>query len=226
MTWALLPATVPVDIGRDDAAAAARSELAKPAYASHRPSLVQQVVDWVEHLVGRVLDAVVSVAPGGVVGLVAIVVVAVLIAVVVLYRVGPLRTSAMAEQPVFLGRVRSAAEYRADADRAAAAGDWDDAVRQRFRALVRSLEERDVLDERPGRTADEAAAEAGRTLPMVAEELGWAARRFDDVAYGDLHADQATDGRLTTLYDTVARSAVATVALTGAGSARSWEPLR
>ena len=34
-----------------------------------------------------------------------------------------------------------------------------------MRAIVRSLEERALLDPRPGRTADEAAAEAGRTAP-------------------------------------------------------------
>ena len=34
-----------------------------------------------------------------------------------------------------------------------------------MRAIVRSLEERALLDLRPGRTADEAAAEAGRSLP-------------------------------------------------------------
>ena len=53
-----------------------------------------------------------------------------------------------------------------------------------MRAIVRSLEERALLDPRPGRTADEAAAEAGRALPAHADRLRAAARDFDDVTYG------------------------------------------
>ena len=50
--------------------------------------------------------------------------------------------------------------------------------------MARSLEERVVLDPRPGRTADEVAREAGVRLPGAAEALSDAARAFDDVTYG------------------------------------------
>ncbi|MGW4698552.1 DUF4129 domain-containing protein, partial [Kitasatospora cineracea] len=73
----------------------------------------------------------------------------------------------------------------------AAAGAWADAVRDQMRALVRGLEERTVLSPRPGRTADEAAAEAGRALPRHAAELASAARLFDDIAFGERPADEA-----------------------------------
>ena len=69
----------------------------------------------------------------------------------------------------------------AAADAHAARGEWADAVRERLRAVVRSLEERAVLDERPGRTADEAAAEAGTALPTCADDLRRSARLFDDI---------------------------------------------
>ncbi|WP_449066361.1 DUF4129 domain-containing protein, partial [Planomonospora algeriensis] len=55
-----------------------------------------------------------------------------------------------------------------------------------LRAVARDLEERAVVEELPGRTADELAAEAGRALPGFAGELAEAARLFDDVTYGDL----------------------------------------
>lgn len=61
-----------------------------------------------------------------------------------------------------------------------------------MRAIVRSLEERALLDPRPGRTADEAAAEAGRALPGHATRLRSAARDFDDVTYGGRTAGQST----------------------------------
>jgi len=127
---------------------------------------------------------------------------------------------------VFVGQVRSAEQYRAAADLAAAGGDWDEAVRQRFRAVVRSLEERDVLDPRPGRTADEAAAEAARLLTGHASGLVGAARTFDDVAYGGLHAGADAYRQLREVDQGVARTPVARVALTAAARGAGWEPLR
>ncbi len=217
---------VPVDIGRDEAAAAARSELAKPVYGAHRPSLAEQLYRWIGDLVSRAFDAVVSVAPGGVVGLVVLAMVVVLVVVVVRWRVGPLQRAAAQDRSVFVGAVRSAAQYRADADRAAAAGNWDEAVRQRFRALVRALEERDVLDPRPGRTADEAAAEAALVLTGAAAALASAARTFDDVAYGGLHAEPDADRRLREVDRLVATTPVPRVELTGTAVGAGWEPLR
>ena len=87
---------------------------------------------------------------------------------------------------------RTAAQLRADADAAAARGDWRSAVIDRFRAVVRSLEERVVLDVRPGRTADEAAAVAGLRFPAEADALRRGARLFDDVCYGDAPAGPRT----------------------------------
>ena len=111
-------------------------------------------------------------------------------------KVGPLGRREAREQALFSGRARTAAEHRAAADAHAAAGEWADAVRERLRAVVRSLEERAVLDQRPGRTADEAAAEAGAALPAVAAELRRAARLFDDVWYGGRAAGPESDAAL------------------------------
>lgn len=68
-----------------------------------------------------------------------------------------------------------------------------------MRAIVRSLEERALLDVRPGRTADEAAAEAGRSLPAHTDRLRAAARDFDDVTYGGRTATQQAYQRITEL---------------------------
>lgn len=94
---------------------------------------------------------------------------------------------------------RGAAEHRANAEEHAAAERWNQAVQERMRAVVRSLEERTVLDPRPGRTADEAAADAGRSLPEHAIALRAAARAFDDVTYGGRSADRGTYLRLREL---------------------------
>src|SRR5207342_1782676 len=60
---------------------------------------------------------------------------------------------------VLAGSTLSGAEHRARAAAAAAAGRYDEAVRESMRAIARRLDERALLDPRPGRTADELAAE-------------------------------------------------------------------
>lgn len=76
------------------------------------------------------------------------------------------------------------ARLRRDAETAARAADWETAIRERFRAIVTLLDERGLLPERPERTADEAAFDAGLVLPAHAQVLAAAARAFDDVEYG------------------------------------------
>lgn len=89
--------------------------------------------------------------------------------------------SAGAAEEVLTG----AAARRRDAERAAAAGDWAEAIRERFRAVVATLDERGLLPERADRTADEAAHDAGVILPAHAGVLTAAARAFDEVEYGE-----------------------------------------
>jgi hypothetical protein len=76
------------------------------------------------------------------------------------------------------------ARMRRDAEVAARSGDWETAIRERFHAVVTLLDERGLLPERPERTADEAAFDAGLVLPAHAQVLAGAARAFDDVEYG------------------------------------------
>lgn len=168
-------------------------ELADPAY--HRQeSLLLRLLRWL----AEQFDGVPTL---GVSPLVAALVVVGVLAVVValaLWIAGPVRRSRAAAERAVLARDdrRSAAELRGAADAAAAAGDYSLAVVERFRAIVRDLEERAVLDERPGRTALEVVAEAGRELPSVAGGLREAADLFDDVAYGGLAAGPAHDAAM------------------------------
>ncbi len=77
-----------------------------------------------------------------------------------------------------------AALHRHNAELAASAGDFAEAIRERFRAVIATLDERGLLPERADRTADEAARDAGAILPAHAEVLVAAARAFDEVEYG------------------------------------------
>jgi hypothetical protein len=203
---ALLAQGVPVDLDRGAAARAAREELAKQIYREAGPSLTEKVLRWVSHYVNVVLDRAAGASPGGYVGLVGVVIVVLAIVVALRLGVGPLRRAEATETSLFVGGARSAAEHRAAADRHAAAGRWAEAVRDRLRAIITGLEERTLLDPRPGRTADEAAADAGAVVPECAVELRAAARVFDDIWYGARPADATHDALLRRLDDRVRAS--------------------
>ena len=97
----------------------------------------------------------------------------------------------------------TAAEHRGNADRHAAAGQWGEAVQERFRAIARDLEERAMLSPQPGRTAFELATAAGRELPGLSGDLAAGARLFDDVTYGFVPATQPDDATLRALDDRI-----------------------
>ncbi|TXS39319.1 DUF4129 domain-containing protein [Streptomyces sp. or43] len=162
-------------------------------YHENDPNPLQRALDHLWDWIGDLLSTASGAAPGGPVGLVALVLIVIALIAALLWRLGtPQRTSRRAADALFESGVRGALEHRATAEAHAAAGHWSQAVQERMRAIVRSLEERALLDARPGRTADEAAAEAGRTLPAHATRLRAAARTFDDVTYGGRSADQQT----------------------------------
>ncbi|MGK5628588.1 DUF4129 domain-containing protein [Streptomyces sp. URMC 123] len=189
----------PVTISRSDAREAAEPELDKPMYHRNEPGLFQRALDWLWRRVDDLFDTASGASPGGTVGLVVIVVLVLLLVVALRWRLGALRRTPSPAAALFDEGPRSAADHRATAERHAANHEWTHAVQERMRAIVRSLEERALLDPRPGRTADEAAAEAARTLPHHADRLTAAARTFDDVTYGGRPATEAAYLRLRDL---------------------------
>lgn len=70
------------------------------------------------------------------------------------------------------------------ADQLAAAGRYAEAVRERLRAMVRELIEREVIEHRPGWTVTELATAAGRSRPATAPPLRGAADVFSEIWYG------------------------------------------
>ncbi|PJN21024.1 DUF4129 domain-containing protein [Kitasatospora sp. CB02891] len=191
---ALLADGVPVTVPRDAARDAAHEELRKAVYHQHEPGLVDRFITWIQDQLDHLFNGVGGPLGGGDgAALVVLIVLAAIIAVLLWRRYGAPRREARSAGRLFAADgPRSAAQHRADAAAHAERGAWADAVREQMRALVRGLEERTVLDPRPGRTADEAAAEAGRALPERARELASAARLFDDIAFGERTADEAS----------------------------------
>lgn len=189
---------VPVDPDAPTAQSWARDELANPIY-HQGPSLISRLVQWIlDHLDGVVQAGR---ATGWGWYLVAGILLALVVAAFVV--AGPVRRRRHlrdAEPGVVLGDdTRSADQLRADATAAAARGDWARAAADWFRAVVRGLEERTVLDARPGRTADEAARSAGRRLPALVADLEAGARLFDDVVYGGRQTGEQDAARMRAL---------------------------
>ena len=189
-------AGVPVDPDVETAGGWLRDELAKAIY-HQQPSLIERLWSWIQEQLARFLESA-SGADARTAGLV-IVVALVVVAVVSLLVAGPVRRNRAARRAsagVFGNDTRSAAQLLESAEHHASEGRWGPAVLDRFRALLRTLEDRTVLEPRPGRTADEGARDAGARLPDCAVELVAAAQLFDDVCYGDVRPDESDDAFL------------------------------
>jgi hypothetical protein len=187
--------TVPIEIDPDAARDAAARELADPAYQNAEPSLVERIFD----RIGRFLADLLSGVGGSVSGGLLVLLILLSVVIVVRLRAGRLARNARGDRSVFAGATRSADDHRRAAGEAYERGDLAGAVRERFRAIVRELERRGVLDERSGRTVDEIAAQAGERLPHNKTDLRGAATIFDDVVYGDRRPTEADYHELTTL---------------------------
>jgi hypothetical protein len=189
----------PITIPRDPAREAARRELSKRLYHENDPSLFHRALNAFWDWINRLFTAASSAAPGGTLGLVVIIVAVLALLGALWWRLGIPRRQPTSTAALFDDRPRSSAEHRAAAEAQAARGHWNQALQERMRAIVRALEERALLDIRPGRTADEAAAEAGRSLPSHTDRLRAAARDFDDVTYGGRRATEQSYRRIAEL---------------------------
>lgn len=190
---------VPVVPDRDTAREWLTSELQRPEYAE-RESLLTRLVNWVLDWLNTI-DWPDTSMSGPQLGVVVTVVVVVVLAIAWLV-VGPVRLGrerAGSAEVLDADDARTAKQMRAAADAAAGAGDWRTATVERFRAVVRSLEERVIIEPRPGRTAQEAAADAGTRLPAQAAGLRAGADLFDGVEYGDRVATVEDDAALRAL---------------------------
>ncbi|MDL5201923.1 DUF4129 domain-containing protein [Streptomyces sp. ALI-76-A] len=189
----------PLTTPRDPAREAARRELSKRMYHEDDPGLFERALNAFWDWVAGLFDAASAATPGGPLGLVVVIVAVLAVLGALWWRLGTPRREPTSAPALFDDRPRSAAEHRAAAEAHAAQGHWNQAVQERMRAIVRSLEERALLDARPGRTADEAAVEAGRALPSRADRLRAAARDFDDVTYGGRRAGEPAYHRIAEL---------------------------
>jgi hypothetical protein len=214
MSGWLVPLDIPIRIGGEEARRRAVEELAKAKYGG--------LPDWADELLsrlGRVLDRIVGAilqfvfgagaggggfSPGFVIAVVLLLVALGL----VIWKVGlPRWRRRSRDMALDLDVSISATDYRQLAEQHAEHGDWRAAVRDRFRALVRELEVRTILDVRPARTAWEAAYAAGRLLPGCQDDLRTGADVFSAVMYGDRLAEESLYRRMAAIDERVMAAA-------------------
>jgi hypothetical protein len=214
-----------IDIDRDPAHQAAQRELAKPIYP--KGSLTQRLHEWIHELLFRLAEKG-SAVPGGwftVSVLLALLIVVIVIAVRVARRT--MRTHHGGDYQLFDTGQLSADQHRVAAERFAAEGNWTAAIRHRLRAVARGLEETEILDPAPGRTANELARDAGARVPHLAFELSQAATVFNDVTYGERPGTPAAYQMIVDLDDHLRfRSAAGRPGLDEPAPVDAWAPVR
>lgn len=195
------PHEVPLTPDAEEARRWAERELADPIY-DDSPSLVERLADWLTDVLES-LTSLGGVAPPSLAPVVVVLAVAAVVVLAVLLggRVRRRRAAVARVSAPLFEDARTSAALHASADAAAARGDFATAVLDRYRAIVRWLDERGLLDERPGLTAHEAAELAAAALPAHAERLRWAGELFDAVAYGHAAATAEQDAASRALAD-------------------------
>ncbi|OFI39845.1 hypothetical protein BIU82_02015 [Arthrobacter sp. SW1] len=182
---AVLAADVPVDPDRNEARRWAIEELAKPQYAAAQPNWLEQLLDDFLEWLGSLNGDIPGPAPDWTWPLLVSLAVVLLIVAVIVVRPRLNAARKQASAAVFDAESNvDAGTFRKRAAAAAARGDWSTAVVEQFRAIVRSAEDRTVLDPQAGRTADEAAAQLARAFSGSQDRLETAAALFDAVKYG------------------------------------------
>jgi Domain of unknown function (DUF4129) len=183
MSLALL--AVPVQPDGDEARRWLLDELAKQPYQASKPTPVdlaaQAFFDWLGSLFRSQGDP----TPTVLLVVALTVVVALVVIAVLLFGIPRANRRSRGAGAGLFGEDdrRTAAELRAAARAAAAAGDFSLAVLERYRALARDLHERTLVEVFPGTTAHAFAREAAGVFPDEATELAHAADAFDGIRY-------------------------------------------
>jgi hypothetical protein len=155
--------------------------LARPEYRHQGPSWLDRIQNDVLDWLARVLTGVVG---AGIGAWIVVLVVVGLVGLVLWRLAGGVTRDPGHGVAVSSGRTRPAADWRADAAAHERAGEWRQAVRARYRALVADLADRGLLQEVPGRTAGEYRAELGAALPAASPPFTGATELFEGAWYG------------------------------------------
>lgn len=173
------PARDPREVHR-----AVEEVLARPEFRPASRPLLDQIWTWLLTRLGELLAGLTSTTAGSIIGLVLFLVILALLALLAARFARTMSRSPEVDAAIVAAPQRGAAEWRAEAEAHEAAGEWRQAVRCRYRALVADLASRGVVQEVPGRTSGEYRGEVGRNLPNASVAFAGATEVFDRAWYG------------------------------------------
>jgi hypothetical protein len=198
----MILADPPLDPTPDEARSALRRELLQPEY--YEDNLIQRLLTWLQRQLDKGVEAAVDLPP---LQTFAAMLVAVLLFGTLVWLVSRARASARVpggKQAVLTDEVVTAAELRARAEAALAAGRHEEALVDGFRALAARQVERGRLDDTPGATAHEVAGVLASEYPERRSRVDATAALFDSVLYGDRPASREQAADVLTLDDELA----------------------
>ena len=198
----IILADPPLDPTPDEARSELRRELLRPEY--YEDNLIQRLLTWLERQLDKGVEAAVDLPP---LQTFAAMLVAVLLFGTLVWLVSRARASARVpggKQAVLTDEAVTAAELRARAEAALAAGRHEEALVDGFRALAARQVERGRLEDTPGATAHEVAGVLASEYPERRSRVDAAAALFDSVLYGDRPATREQAADVLTLDDELA----------------------
>jgi hypothetical protein len=157
--------------------------LGDPRYREAEPSVIQRAIMWVIDALARLIGQLRAGDGGTIVGvaLMALAIgVTVVIVVVLLRRVR--RDAGTAGVTAGIGG-RTGGDWRRLAEEAEDAGEWDVALRCRYRALLADLVAAGVTDEVVGRTARDYLRDISDAAPATEQSLTWVTEAFEATWY-------------------------------------------
>ncbi len=228
--WSLLAASSlrgqadPVAPDPGEVAGRVEDIMSRPEY-HYGPSWFERLADWIGRQLERLFgDVDVGQPPqggaflGGIGHLVAwfliiaaVVAVIAVIVYVIVRNVGPRDVDDTPATETEIEHRRAAAEWRSDAERLEAEGEWKLALRARYRELVRTLTDRRQLPDIAGRTTGELRGDLARTTPTASSDFDAACLLFELAWYADVPTGPDESERFRS-------AAAAVLAAPGAGS--------
>ncbi|HZD74826.1 MAG TPA: DUF4129 domain-containing protein [Actinomycetota bacterium] len=173
--------------------------LARREFRPAAQPLLDRIWSWIVTRIGELLAGLTATTAGSIIGLAIFASILLLLGLLAARFLRTMSRSAEVAAAVAAVPRRSAAEWRAEAEAHEAAGQWRQAVRCRYRALVVDLASRGVVEEVPGRTSGEYRGEVSRNLPTASEAFTGATEVFDRAWYGRRPTGQGDAARFRDL---------------------------
>jgi hypothetical protein len=179
--------------------------LQRPEFGHHE-SLLQRIANWIGDLFAKITFGLGG-GPGFLGNLVSLALIAGIAFVLVLIVRSVLghprlpKPSADDELTIELEDGRDATDWSDDAARFEAAGQWREAMRARYRELLRTLIDDGVLDDLPGRTTGEYRREFVRARSAHADAFSELTELFEAAWYGGVEPDATDHQRFRQLAD-------------------------